>query len=260
MKRSHTSAVMVALTVLSSMISLRAASAQELQTSFANRLLATRPELEAELDRLMAFGSPREEQRRLAAVIRSRLETGDFRQGDRIVLEVAGEPALTDTFTVSADRTLKLPPPTTRPLVLEGVLRSELEDHATRYVDQFVANASVRAHSLVRISVHGEVARGGFHGMPPGAALADLLVAAGGTTPDADVDEMRIMRNGETILESDALQTAFAEGRTIDQAHLREGDQLIVEERGGGGLQENLRFLWVVVSLAGGIYGLSRAF
>jgi hypothetical protein len=236
------------------------ASAQEIRGSFANRLLATRAALESEWRRLSADPSPNDADRRLSAEIRARLEQGDFRPGDRVVLEVVDEPALTDTFTVTGARTLPMPPPATEPMALEGVLRSELEDHARDFLNRFLVNASVRAHSLVRLSVHGEVARGGFHGLPPGAALADLLVAAGGTTPDADADEMYIARNGEKILENEELQTAFAQGRTIDQALLQEGDQLIVQDDGGGGFQDNLRFLWVIVSLAGGIYGLSRAF
>jgi hypothetical protein len=40
---------------------------------------------------------------------------------------------------------------------------------------------------------------------------------------------------------------------------LQDGDRLIVDRRNAG-FQENLRFMYLVVALAGGVYGLSRAF
>src|SRR5712692_3561181 len=58
--------------------------------------LATRASLEETLARLERDGSAHAE----AALIRSRLDGGDFQMGDRILLKVEGERQLSDTFTV----------------------------------------------------------------------------------------------------------------------------------------------------------------
>ena len=64
-------------------------------------------------------------QKRIEAdALRARLRDGDFRGGDRIVLSVRGDSALTDTFTVHPGRTLRLP--NLPELPLQGVLRAEL--------------------------------------------------------------------------------------------------------------------------------------
>ncbi|HET6922683.1 MAG TPA: polysaccharide biosynthesis/export family protein [Anaeromyxobacteraceae bacterium] len=229
------------------------ATAQDPRDSLASRPLATRADLEA-LGRRVDRGSA------LAARVQARLTEGDFQPGDRILIEVRDEPTLTDTFEVGPERELQLPSPAVGVLPLRGVLRSELEPTVAKYLGQFLQRPVVRARSLLRLSIQGEVVRAGFYGVPPDAVLADALMAAGGTTQAADVKKMRIERNGKPLFQGRALQEAIASGRTLDEALLRDGDQIVVAKRKDGAFEGNLRFLWVVVSLAGGIYGLSRAF
>jgi len=40
---------------------------------------------------------------------------------------------------------------------------------------------------------------------------------------------------------------------------VQDGDQLVVPKEGAG-MGDNLRFLWVVISIAGGIVGLTKVF
>lgn len=218
--------------------------------SIADRPLASRAALEALAGRLAADRSERAQA--LLVQVRARLTDGDFHQGDRVLLEVQGEPALTDTFTVGAGSELVLPPPTVGAMPLRGVLRVEVDSVLTAYVRRFVENALVRAEPLIRLSIQGEVARAGVYGVPADAKLGDALMAAGGTTQRANMRKLRIERTGERIRDGASLEL------TIDAAHLKDGDQIVVA--GHGGLNENLRFLWLVVSIAGGVYGLSRAF
>lgn len=72
--------------------------------------------------------------------------------------------------------------------------------------------------------------------------------------------KIRIERDGEALWPGRSLQEAVAAGHTLDPALLRDGDQIVIAKRKDGGFQDNFGFLWIVVSLAGGIYGLSRAF
>lgn len=234
-------------------------AAQEPPTTALDDPLATRAELEAVADSLARM-STADSSHLLLSRVRDRLRQGDFRAGDRILLEVLGEPALTDTFTVDSERALRLPPPTVGALSLAGMLRVELEPRVTQHLGRFLLDPVVRARPLLRVSVQGEVARAGFYDVPADAVLSQPLMAAGGTTARARMEDLRIERDGEPLWEGTMLRHAIAAGRTLADAYLQDGDQYIVPRRDEGGLVDRLRFLWIVVSLAGGVYGLTRAF
>jgi protein involved in polysaccharide export with SLBB domain len=145
-------------------------------------------------------------------------------------------------------------------LPLGGVLRVELEERVEHYVSRFVREPVVRARPLLQVSVQGEVIRAGYHGIPADAALVEVLTAAGGTTQEADLDDFRLERDGEKLLAGPDLQRALSERRTLNDVGIRDGDRFVVPRDGGSGVMDRLRFLWVVVSITGGVYGLSRAF
>jgi hypothetical protein len=210
----------------------------------ADRPLATREELQAALQDAGASD--------VAVQIKSRLTEGDFRRGDRIALMVQAESTLTDTFTVGSGAELILPPPTTGSLSLKGVLRSELQDKLTEYVGRFRNNSVVRAQPLLRIAVQGEVAHGGIYAVPADAQLADALMAAGGTTEYAKANRVTIARNGRAFWEGTAFDT------DLDAIGLRDGDQIVVGSTRPHGA-DALRVTALIISIAGGLYGLSRA-
>lgn len=211
----------------------------------ADRALATREELQAALK---DAGSSD-----VAVRIKSRLNEGDFRRGDRIALMVQAESTLTDTFTVGAGPELMLPPPTTGSMSLKGVLRSELQSKMTEYIGRFKNNPIVRAQPLIRIAVQGEVARGGVYAVPADAQLADALMAAGGTTEYAKANNVTIARNGKAFWQGTAFDT------DLDVIGVRDGDQIVVGSNRPGRGTDNLRVAALIISIAGGLYGLSRA-
>ena len=231
---------------IATFLGVPAVSAAQSDEKIAERPLATREELQAAQQRAGASV--------LAARIRTRLSEGDFRRGDRIVLEVQSESTLTDTFTVGSRQDLLLPPPTVGSLDLKGVLRAELQDRLTAYIARFRQNPVVRAYPLIRISIQGEVAHGGVYSVPADGRLADAVMAAGGTTQYAETQKIRIHRNGKQIWEGSSLEL------NIDELALKDGDQLVIGGDRPGKASENLRFVALLVSIAGGIYGLSRAF
>jgi protein involved in polysaccharide export with SLBB domain len=224
----------------------------------ADRPLASRAALEALARHVEASGRRDGRTEAALARLRARLAEGDFRPGDRVVVEVLGESTLTDTFAVTPQRTLVLPSPAVGALPLQGVLRVEIQEHVAQFVARFVQRPSVRAWATMRLSFQGEVVRAGFYSIPPDAVLADALMAAGGTTREADLEKVRIERDGRRIWQG-KLQDVVAGGRTLEGAELRDGDQIVVPRRREGDLGSSLRFLWVVVSLVGGVYGISRA-
>ena len=112
-----------------------------------------------------------------------------FQAGDRILLRVEGDSALSDTFTVVAGPALRLP--IFGEISLAGVSRSDLEAHLTRELGRYIKNPVVQARALIRVSVLGEVTRPGFYAVPVDLVLPDALMLADRLTmgaPDVAVD------------------------------------------------------------------------
>lgn len=169
---------------------------------------------------------------REAGYVRERLEEGDFRVGDRVALQVEGEPQLSDTLTVTGQRTLEFPE--IGQISLQGVLRSELEGHLTEELGRYLRDPRVRASSLVRIAVLGSVGSPGFYTLPASVLLEDALMSAGGPAGGADVENIEIRRGQGILWEGDLLQRAMVEGRTLDQLSLQAGDRIMVPARQPG--------------------------
>jgi len=199
-------------------------------------LIMERAELAALLDELEGVtGSSaysrrmRDEAEQDAAIIRSRLESGDFRLGDWVSLTVDGEPTLTGDFPVEGGPRLTLPG--LGAITLEGVLRSELEMHLTKELGRFIQNPVVRAVPRVRLSIQGAVGNPGFFTVPADMLLSEFLMFAGGPAGNANLEDMRIERVGARLWEGDELRVVLAEGRTLDQLNIRGGDEVLVPAR-----------------------------
>lgn len=152
-----------------------------------------------------------------------------FQVGDRILLRVEGDSALSDTFTVVAGPTLRLP--NVGDIPLAGVRRHDLEAHLTRELGRYLNAPVVRARALIRLSVLGEVMHPGFYAVPADLVLVDALMTAGGPTSDARIERLRIERGGRRLWDGDKLQTEIARGATVDDLGLRAGDRVVVPRR-----------------------------
>lgn len=162
--------------------------------------------------------------------IRERLDRGDFRTGDRVLIRLEGHPNIPEELPVLPGPHISLP--VWGSISLQGILRSELQSHLTEELGRFVQNPVVVAESLMRLSIQGSVASPGFYAVPADMLLGEALMHAGGPGGDADLDRIRIERMGEELWEGTELRDIIAEGRTLDQMNLRAGDQIIVPPRG----------------------------
>jgi protein involved in polysaccharide export with SLBB domain len=221
------------------LVASAAASAAQTTSLSAGGPQRTRTELNDLLHQLEAAasapgisGAERLRAESEAALVRDRLTSGDIQVGDQIALVVEGEDALTETFTVRPGQILTLPG--IGDISVEGVLRSELEDHLTNQLLKFIRDPVVHAESLVRVTISGEVGQPGFYGVRPERLLSDAIMAAGGPAANANLEKMYIERAGERIWTGEHLQRAIAEGRTLDQLSLQAGDQIVVPSRGQG--------------------------
>jgi len=169
-----------------------------------------------------------------------------FQVGDRILLRVEGDSALSDTFTVVAGPALRLP--NIGEISLAGVRRSDLEAHLSRELGRYINDPVLQARALIRVSVVGEVTRPGFYAVPIDLVLADALMLAGGATKDAQVERLQIMRGNSSLWNGNPLQTAIARGATLDELGIRAGDRIQVP--GKGNSESKWRIVGIFTSLA----------
>lgn len=231
------------------------------------RVLVTRQQLQEQLNQLeqatesgVYSSALRSRSRHEAELIRMRLAEGDFQVGDRIVLIVEGERALSDTFAVEAGRIISLTNIGQVPLA--GVLRSEAAAYLRERVSRYIRDPIVQVETLIRVSVLGSVNRPGFYTIPTEALVEDVLMRAGGPARGAKLLDIRIERGEkERVWDGQVLQQAIAEGRTVDALSLRAGDRIVVPQEGrGANLQSWARTLTLVLAIPGAIYGLIRLF
>ena len=222
---------------------------------------ATRAALETladESERALASqpAEVRDYKRAEVALLRARLRDGDFHAGDRIVLRVRADSAMTDTFVVRAGGMLELP--ALPPIPLHGVLRSELESHLTQAFARYLRDPQVEATSLIRVAVLGEVTRPGFFAMASDVLVSDAIMLAGGPSAAADVKRITIRRGAADLVRADDVRAAIAQGRTLDQLNLRAGDEIVVGERKRSRFSSSVGVLSGLAAIAVSVFALSQ--
>lgn len=215
--------------------------------------------LAAEAERQAASASAeatRQQKLLEAGELRERLRDGDFQVGDRIVLSVRGDSALTDTFVVRAGRTLSLP--NISEIALAGVLRSELQSFLSKEIARYVREPVVQTSSLIRVAVLGQVIRPGFYAVGSDILVTDVIMLAGGPNAEADLRRVSVRRGPREVWTADRIHAAMTQGTTLDQLNLRAGDELVIGERKRRGMGSVLQVVSAVSAVAIGLLTLSR--
>jgi len=220
--------------------------------SSAQSALAERPSFETRVELAeQAKTAEAQGDQGKASLIRYRLDHGDFREGDRIVVTVPGTGGFSDTLVVRSGKRLQLPQ--MADLSLDGVLRSELTPQLSTYIAKYLRDPVVRANPLVRVGVLGSVTRPGYYYAAADLPLSDLLMSAGGPTSEADVAKVSIRREGQIIMDQENTRRALVAGMSLDMLHLQAGDEISV------GKQRH--FNWgVIATTSTALVGLLIAF
>lgn len=205
---------------------------------------------------LRADGGERTRLMNAASAIRQRLAEGDFQVGDRLVIVVRGQQALTDTFTVRQDRTVAIPE--LPALSLAGVLHSEAQSRVSAHITKYVKEADVSVTPLVRIGVIGLVARPGFYSVPADALLSDVMMEAGGPAATADLRKTTIRRGTATYQDAKSFADQLSRGSTIAAIGVRSGDEIVVPEAQQRRMTETVQIVLGVVTAAAMIFTLAR--
>ncbi len=180
----------------------------------------------------------RNEGRARADSIRERMRTGDFRAGDEIALFIGGGGSPQwDTLMVEAGPLIDVP--TVGPILLDGVLRSELETHLGSEIGRFIRLPRVQARALIRLAFMG-VGQPGFYLMPAELPLSEAVMLAGGPGAGVDPGRIRVERGQDVLWSVEELLTLLAAGRTLNDLGLQAGDRIMLLEgsapSAGGGL------------------------
>jgi len=186
------------------------------------RVEATRAELEA-----VAAHPPKGMSAADLAAVQARLAKGDFAVGDKILIEVQGDSAFSDTFTIRPGSVLVLP--SVPPLSMEGVLRSEADSVIGHFLAKYLRNPQLSVTPLIRLGVLGGVARPGYYDVSSQSLLSDVVMSAGGGLgPTGDMKRTTVGRGNEEIMDSKAVSVAISTGQTLDLLNLQSGDNVNV--------------------------------
>jgi hypothetical protein len=190
-------------------------------------------ESRAELDS-MATAAEKGHRTSEAWLLRTRLEKGDFQEGDRILVQVEGANIFTkpETLVVQNGKGGKhLELPRMADLSLDGVLRAELADRIRQHLAQYIKQPNVRATPLVRVAVLGSVGHPGYFYTAADIPLSDVIMQAGGPSGNADLGRVSIRRGSEVIWDAKDTRAALADGMSIDQLHMRAGDEISIGDK-----------------------------
>jgi hypothetical protein len=165
-----------------------------------------------------------------ASAIRERLKIGDFYPGDRLVVDLfGGEEPFRDTVSVRTGQEIVIG--TYPAFSLRGVLRSEADSAVGAQARRFIQRPIVRTQPLVRLLVTGAVVRPGFVTVRGDAAVSDVVSSAGGLTSLSRLAKSKVKRGAATLVDKDSLGLIFRSGMTLDQADIRAGDELAIDEK-----------------------------
>ncbi len=170
--------------------------------------------------------------------IARRLTAGDFRAGDRfliqdLLLSRASDRsgAVGDTVVVRdgvAGPVFSLN--TWADASLRGVLRAELPATVENYERTYVRDPRIRVMPLTRVSITGAVPRPGYYTVDPDRQLTDALTLAGGPgAANEKKGRITVLRGSKQLYDTKAVQVAIRDGRTLDDLGLRSGDEVRIE-------------------------------
>ena len=173
--------------------------------------------------------------------------SGDIQPGDRLIIVTRGDSIRVDTVTVQSDRTITIQ--NVPPIQLEGVQRPELQSYLGEQLHLYVKRDLVRVIPLVSIGVLGEVLHPGYYRVPLQITFGDLLMAAGGPSPQADLTHARVRRGQATVVNERTLRDAMVRGLPLADLGIEAGDEVVLKAES----QHNWVLITQVVGVATGL-------
>ncbi|MDV5171939.1 SLBB domain-containing protein [Photobacterium rosenbergii] len=120
--------------------------------------------------------------------------------GDRVFLQLPGEADFKEPFTIDDQGQIRLPEVGAVPIAglslsqAEQLIREELKT-VYRNLDEFKLSI---LEQVLRVQVLGYVEQPGMISLKPGSNIQMAITAAGGARPGAQLDQFKLIRNGNT--------------------------------------------------------------
>lgn len=156
--------------------------------------------------------------------------------GDTLRIRVQGRDELTRTETVNKDGDLRFPLVDRLPVAGRRV--GEVENDLTRALSKYVKDPQVEVSRVYRIKVFGLVSRQGVFQFDDAPSIPEVLAKAEGLAKEPANEQgapqvmghflARVVRGGTQAAALD-LSGYLKTGMGLGDAHLRDGDELIVE-------------------------------
>lgn len=143
--------------------------------------------------------------------------------GDVVRVRIWREPTLDGDFQVDEAGRLTVPLLGTKRVT--DIPWLDLRDSLLSAYRRELKAPSVTLTPLRRVYVLGEVNRPGLYLADPTLSLAGIVALAGGASPIGDLGKLRVVRQGQTIVEHAAI-----EGQLV-QVDVRSEDQVFVDRR-----------------------------
>lgn len=217
------------------------------QSASRETLSARASLLESQLVMAKLKSSRQSEIRAELDAIQRRLTGGDFQVGDRFVYTLVQDTSRSDTASVREGLVVSIS--NLPDFALKGVLRSELTERLTAHVTRFIKRASLRTNILTRIAIFGAVRSPGYYYASPDRPVSELVMSAGGPSPDANLGQLEIRRGKMVVLSASESKKAIREGRTIEQADVQSGDEVQIPEKRKWNWQSIIQLMFVFSSL-----------
>jgi polysaccharide export outer membrane protein len=136
-----------------------------------------------------------------------------------VKLSFSREPELNGSYTIDESGLANLPLLGQRQLIDRPAAQAK-EELAAEYAER-VRNQSVQVTYTRRVRVLGEVRNPGLYQVDPTMTFDDAIALAGGATNEGNLENVRLIRQGEEIVEGLDVSRSVA-------ASIESGDQLYV--------------------------------
>lgn len=151
--------------------------------------------------------------------------------GDVLDIAVWKEPTVSGIVTVRPDGFITLP--LVNDVQVMGLtttrLREVLEERYKEFINTPAVTVRVQTVATTEVFVVGEATTPGAYPVVGNNTILQLLTRAGGLTPFADRDDIRIVRRtGEKVTEYLVDYDALLEGDVIQDIVLKPGDRIII--------------------------------
>ena len=163
-----------------------------------------------------------------AAVVMSSNTTYTLRPGDVVRINVWGQPQFSGQFQVNETGTIIYP--MVGEIQIEGRTVGDLRDSLRVDLEGIFNQPFVSVTPLFRIAVIGEVRAPGLLSVDPTLSLLDVVALAGGTNPDANLNKIRLMRQGEETQLS--FRSDEGSAQSLQDIGVQSGDQIYVPRKG----------------------------